>query len=219
MQFERNGGSIMRTTQPLRVLKKLRRTVMIDSRDRDVTKYVRVVGGAPASDPGDFVVYLPRAIQNVTKIRLRSAILQKPVDKMDVSDNALYTASVLTGDTYVLMGIEGLNRCDETAPGGDRSGHVDSVFAKLPYSDTTLYYNDRSYEENETVYNPPIATLDRLHITLRRAHQSSATSNIAAPIIFGAAENSFVFEIEYIDNVFEDVGAVETQLSAVNYIR
>jgi hypothetical protein len=72
-------------------------------------------------------------------------------------------------------------------------------------SNPTLYFNDSSADEQITRYNPPIGSLDRLHITLRR-HTSTA------PITLGAGENTFTFEIEYIDNVFDDVSAFETRL-------
>jgi hypothetical protein len=64
MNFERNG-TIVRTTQPVRSLKKVTKTLIVDSRDRDPTKYVKVNGGASTSDPGDYVVYLPRVYENV----------------------------------------------------------------------------------------------------------------------------------------------------------
>jgi hypothetical protein len=189
-------------------------------------------------------------------------------------------------DTYVLVGLEGLNRMDESAPGADRSGFADSTFAKLVWtsfppvvtasvssasgsgtavtyttaaahglyvgqivtitgvatttaynlagaliasvpspttftvtstvtgsssgtgvvtSQPTLYYNDGSADEQITRYNPPIGSLDRLHVTIRR-HTSTV------PITLGSGENTFTFEIEYIDNVFDDVSAFETRL-------
>ena len=290
MQFDRNGV-LVKNTQPVRRLRKLTKTLTIDSRDRDPTKYVRVNGGATTSDAGDYIVYLPRVYENVTKIRLRSAIIQAP------------TAGWSTADMYLLVGIENLNRMDETAAGADRAGYVDNTFAKIPNDlgyptigatvtgadDTstgvvtyttatahglspgqivtisglsnfnagntlvtsvpttttftiastttgaaltaaagmvvipgTLYYNDHSYEENETEYNPPIGRLDRFHFTIRRHLPFSSiatTTPTTAPIVFGSSENSFTFEIEYIDNVFEDVSAFETRLDTLNCIR
>jgi len=269
MNYDRNGV-LVTTSRPRPTLRKCTRVVTIDSRDRDIAKYVQVVGGASSSDPGDYVVYLPRVFSNVTAIRLKNAVIQ----------------GLLFSDTYVMLGIEGLNRMDETAPGADRSGNVDSVFAKIPWtsfppvvtasvssasgsgtavtyttssahglytgqivsisgigtttaynltgaviasvpspttftvtstvtgsssgtgvviSQPTLYYNDGSADEQVTRYNPPIGSLDRLHLTLRR-HTSRA------PITFGSGENSFTFEIEYLDNVFDDSSAFETRL-------
>lgn len=290
MQFDRNGVSV-RQSQPVRRLKKITKVLTIDSRDRDPTKYVRVNGGSTSSDAGDYVVYLPRVYENVTQIRLKNAIIQAPV------------AGWLASDLYVLLDIEGLNKCDETATGANRAGFVDSWFAKLPndtgfpltsstitatsgtgtlmtyttavphgfspgqtvtvsgistagYNVTnalvstvpstttftivgtetgvsgtglavmpgTLFYNDTSYDENIAKYTPPIGRLDRFHIRIRRhpatVTLSGTTSNpvntsIDAPITFGTGvENTLTFEIEYLDNVFEDVSSFETQLDA-----
>jgi len=375
MNYDRNGV-LVTTSRPKPVLRKAYRVITVDSRDRDPTKYVKVNGGASSSDPGDYVVYFPRPFQKVTRIRLMNAVL----------------LGVLPSDNYIMMGIEGLNRMDETASGADRSGYVDSAFAKIlndrpvvatgpsytvstisavanrqsttlvpsfttaagdgqtiTYTSATahnlavgltisftgftpagynvtnavitsvptnltftvagtttgvssgtgtitvknlvytyalgvsgvltagqyinisglsgatnlaaanttsiilnawavsstyyfetaniatasgsnlvgvgvvgqaIYYNDMSYAPNITYYNPPIATLDRMHITLRR-HLPLSSINIMMPanqpITFGPAENSFTFEIEYIDNVFEDVSSFETRLDNADY--
>jgi hypothetical protein len=216
MQFDRNGVRV-RQSQPVRALKRITRVISIDSRDRDPTKYVKVIGGAATSDPGDYVVYLPRPFSNVTRIRLKNAVINAPVGG--------WTAAT---DQYVMMGIEGLNRIDETAPGADRAGYADYSFAKiLNYNQVTgtttsnaIFYTDQTYDENVTTYNPPIGTLDRLHITFRRhlPYNSTPTNGIAtplnAPINFGTGENSLTFEIEYLDNVFEDVSSFETFLQS-----
>ena len=102
-------------SRPKPVLRKCYRTVTVDSRDRDTTKYVKVNGGATSSDPGDYVVYLPRPFQKVTRIRLMNAAM----------------LGVQPSDTYIMMQLEGLNRMDECASGADRSGYVDSTFAKI----------------------------------------------------------------------------------------
>jgi hypothetical protein len=114
MNYDRNGV-LVTTSRPRPVLRKAYKTVTIDSRDRDPTKFQKTNGGSTASDPGDFVVYLPRPFQKVTRIRLMNAVL----------------LGMQPTDMYTLMSIEGLNRCDECAPGSDRSGFVDSYFAKI----------------------------------------------------------------------------------------
>jgi hypothetical protein len=88
----------------------------------------------------------------------------------------------------------------------------------------TLFYNDNTYDENIAKYSPPVGRIDRLHIKIRRHPAQVATSttcsspantSITAPVIFGSgSENSFTFEMEYLDNVFEDVSSFETQLDA-----
>jgi len=114
MNFDRNGV-LVTTSRPKPVLRKAYRTITVDSRDRDPTKYVKVNGGALSSDPGDYVVYFPRPFQKVTRIRLMNAAM----------------LGVTPSDTYIMMQLEGLNRMDETASGADRSGYVDSTFAKI----------------------------------------------------------------------------------------
>ena len=223
MNFDRNG-TLVRTTQPVRELRTIKRTILVDSRDRDPTKYVKVNAGASKSDAGDYVVYLPRPLENVVSVRLKSAIIAAP-------------QSTNFTDNYILVSIEGLNKIDETAYGANRAGFIDNTFARIANPNITtgttnnthtIYYNDNVDEENIVRYTPPIGTLDRLHITLKyhagAASSSSAPGDVTgrvlnAPITFGTSENSFTFEVEMLDNGFTDFSSFQTRLDAVNYIR
>jgi hypothetical protein len=295
MQFDYRG-SIVNTSQPTKVLRKLTKTLTIDSTDRDTGLFTKVNGGATTSDAGDYVVYLPRVYEKVTKISLVSATIQAPV----ILSTSATTIGFQPTDTYILLGLEGLNRKDETAPGADKSGYVDSWFAKLvndvgvaqagctlagtggtgggsstatvttyttaithglfvgqtvcitgttnalhnvayvqiatvPSTTTftvnmavtngtassggtvfipgTLFYNNHTYDDQVVEYSPPIGRLQRLHITLRRHTPLSSigtTTPLGAPITFGASQNSFTFEIEYLDNGFDDFSSVST---------
>lgn len=200
MQFDRNGA-VGRTSQPVRRLKKLTRTVLIDSADRNTTT---------SPDAGDFWVYLPRTFENVTAIRLATAEIATPAS--DVSPPPR-TPTSIASERYILLSLEGLNRYDETVV-NSRNGLPDNVFAKIPNVPTNsiIYYNDQSYAPNVTVYNPPIARLDRLHV---RWYKHGNTT----PIVFGLSNNSITLEIEYLDNVFEEVSALETMLPASSYTR
>jgi hypothetical protein len=217
MQFDRNGV-LVRTSQPVKELRTVKKVITIDSRDRDPTKFVRVNSGATSSDAGDFVVYLPRVYENVVSLRLRSAIIAAPQTGGFGSNN------------YLLMSIEGLDKMDETATGAQRSGLVDNAFAKISNPNITsgttnntftIFYNDKVDEENITRYTPPIGRLDRMHIQLRY-HPSTvvptATTNAPqtnpnnAPITFGTSNHSFTFEIEYLENGFDDFSSFETQM-------
>ena len=223
MQYDRNG-TLVRTSQPVKELRTVKKTILIDSRDRDPTKYVKVVAGATASDPGDYVVYLPRPLENVISLRLKSAIIAAP-------QSANFT------DNYILMSIEGLNKIDETAYGANRAGFVDNTFARISNPnftkaatgvDLSIFYNDNVDEENIVRYTPAIGTLDRFHITLKY-HAGAASSATApgdgtgrvlnAPITFGTSENSFTFEIETLDNGFTDFSTFQTRVDQVNYVR
>jgi len=295
-QYDYNGVLVSKS-QPTRVLRKVTKILTIDSIDRDTALYVKVNGGSTVSDAGDYVVYLPRVYERVTKISLKSASIQAPV----VLSTAFTNLGFQPTDSYILMSLEGLNRKDEAAPGADRSGYVDSWFAKLQndisapvaggqltggatstispfgsvvtYTTTiahglfvgqtvcitgtsnalhnvafvqiagvpttttflvsttsaggttstggsvfipgTLFYNDSTYDEQLVKYDPPIARLQRLHITLRRHTPFGSiglTSPLGAPIIFGAAQNSFTFEIEYLDNGFDEFSTMQTRL-------
>lgn len=220
MQFSSNG-QLLRMSQPVKELRTVKRTIVIDSRDRDPTKYVKVNAGASTSDPGDYVVYLPRSFENVVSVRLKSAIIAAP-------QSANFT------DNYVLLSIEGLNKIDETAYGANRAGFVDNTFARISNPNITagttnntytIFYNDNCDEENIVRYTPAIGTLDRMHITLKY-HAGAASSTLApgdvtgrvlnAPITFGTSENSFTFEIETLDTGFTDFSAFPTP---VNYVR
>jgi hypothetical protein len=223
MQYDRNGV-LVRNTQPVRQLNRVTKVITIDSRDRDTTKFVKVNGGAAASDPGDYVVYLPRVYEYVVSLRLRSAIIAAP-QSGGFSSN------------YVLMSIEGMNKMDETATGANRAGFVDSAFAKISNPNITsgttnntytIFYNDKVDEENITRYTPVIGRLDRFHIsfyyhpattTLTGASVAPDTTAVSAPITFGTSQNTLTFEIEYLDNSFTDFSTFETRLDAVNYVR
>lgn len=215
MNYDRNGV-LVKTTQAGPTLRKCKRVVLIDSRDRDPTKFAKINGGpTPAtSDPGDYVVYLPRPFENVTSIRLVSAEIAAP-------ESGGFAAPT----PYILLSLEGLNRMDETAPGADRAGFVDTTFAKVPINASgsvgagaVVYYNDKISPENITVYSPPVANLSRIHVTWRHHRPGSAwntnsvstTNPIGAPITFGTSENSLMLEIEYLDNGFDDFSAFQS---------
>jgi len=223
MNFDRNG-TLVRTSQPVKELRTVKKTILIDSRDRDPTKYVKVNAGATTSDPGDYVVYLPRPLQNVVSIRLKSAIIAAP-------------QSTNFTDNYVLLSIEGLDKIDETAYGANKAGFIDNTFARISNPNITsgttnntytIFYNDNVDEENIVRYTPALGTLDRMHITLKyhagRASSASAPGDVTGrvlntPITFGTSENSFTFEVETLDNGFTDFSTFETRLNSVNYVR
>lgn len=209
MQFDRNGVMV-RQSQPIRRLKTVKKVLTIDSRDRDPTKFVKVNAGASSSDPGDYVVYLPRVYENVVSLRLMSANIEAP--------SGGFT------DNYILLELEGLNRGDETSTGANRAGFVDSWFGKInnpnitkgtTNNDYTIYYNDLIDQPNVVRYTPPIGRLDRMHVTFRYHPATVGTTPNNAPISFGSGnDNTLTFEIEYLDNVFEDFSTFETHLDA-----
>jgi hypothetical protein len=193
------NGTIVAPSNPIKKLKTVKKMVSIDSVDRDISKY---------QYNGDFVVYLPRVYENVVSIRLASA---------DVPAAQPY--DILTGNVpavpepYFFIDIEGLNKMDECSVGADRSGYPDSYFAKISYDIAATkiqIYNDNSGQENIGYYSPAIGKLDRMHIRTR-LHSHKVTGNY----IYweDPSQYSLTFEIEMLDNSFDDFSQFETRVS------
>ena len=139
---------------------------------------------------------------------------------------------------YFLVDIDGLNKSDETSVGGNRSQYPDSFFAKIPtvvsqklsldagaMGITTgfIEYNDHSCGENIAHFNPPIGKLDRLRIRPRLHSQqgsqgfiywtlSNATTAVASAANVNGANYCLTFEIEYLDNGFDQFSSLSTRL-------
>lgn len=194
MQFDKRGsmfpvydrsGFQSSVPQPGRTLTTKKKIILVDSIDRDTVKY---------PDPGHYALMLPRVYEHVKSIRLVSAEITAP------------TGNFAATDRYILVSIDGLNKYDETAKGAQRSGLVDSVFAKIPVQSqtATIFYNDQSYAPNITTYTPDIGRVDRLDITFRR-HGDGANGGVTGVsstgiITFGTGkENSMTLEIEYME--------------------
>jgi len=180
-----SNGRIVGPSKPTKTLRTVKKMLSIDSGDRDLAKY---------PNNGDVVIYLPRVYENVVSIRLVAA-------EFPPTKNSAFL--------YFLIDIEGLNKCDECAPGAERSGFPDGYFAKIPIlgtSTTGEFYNDHSAQENICVYRPPIGKLDRLHIVMR--------THLAEVLLdWGNKEYSLTFEFEMLDNSFDDFSSFETRLS------
>jgi hypothetical protein len=187
------NGVVVAPSHPVKKLTTTKKFMVIDSGDRDPVKY---------TSNGDFVVYLPRVYENVISIRLAAA---------EFPASAPTEVGPGTGGStqYFLIDIEGLNKTDECSVGADRSGYPDGFFAKIPFtSGQSTYYNDSSFQENIAHYTPAIGKLDRMHIRTRY-HSQKATGGY----IYWDSEYSLTFEIEYLDNVFDDFSQFESRVS------
>lgn len=210
MNYDRNGV-LVTTSRPRPVLKKSYRTVTIDSRDRDPTKYVKVNGGSSSSDPGDYVVYLPRPFEKVTRIRLMNAAI----------------LGVQPSDTYVMMEIDGLNRMDECAAGADRSGYVNSTFAKLMNDRQTVTtgaaytYANIVAVGNRTFYegaNPAI-TGTTLSVSAANANGTTVTYTITTARANPPPVGSFITVSTLgtgFDGTFEVISSTTTSFTVFN---
>lgn len=234
-------GSIVSTSTPKTELRTVKKTLHVDSADRDTGIYYT---------NGEFVVYLPRVYEKVVSLRLVSAefptlesALTHSYSSGTNAPTATYTsdtALVIAGNVmpnYFLIDIDGLNKSDETSVSSQRSQHTDSFFAKIPNivieksigtaARTTSFieYNDHSCGENIANFSPPIGKLDRLRIRTRLHSQQGSqgfiywTSDQAVATAGGAGTNTNVanycltFEIEYLDNGFDQFSSLSTRLN------
>lgn len=225
------NGTFVSASKPVKQLRTIKKTFMVDSADRDTAKYFT---------NGDFVVYLPRVYENVVSIRLMAAEFpllvstnNKPgalrhfySDGQNILSAKWNNSKILDGDNvfYFLIDIEGLNKTDECAVAGNRSTFPDSHFAKIPIAETNvggfIEYNDHSAQDNITRYTPPIGKLDRMRIKTRLHSQQGNLGFIywtnngryADGTSQKGAEFSLSFEIEYLDNVFDDFSSLETRI-------
>jgi hypothetical protein len=227
------NGTFVSASKPLKQLRTVKKTLIVDSADRDTVKYYT---------NGDFVVHLPRVYENVVSMRLMAAefpLLVIPSGGGVGAQRHSYSAGqnvpsttwtdskIVKGDNvyYFLIDIEGLNKTDECAVAANRSTFNDGFFAKIPNSESNsgnfIEYNDHSAQDNVARYTPAIGKLDRLHIKTRLHSQQGNqgfiywTTNgaIAGGSNQKGAEFSLSFEIEYLDNVFDDFSSIETRIS------
>ena len=233
-------GSLVSPSKPVKQLRTVKKTILIDSLDRDSTKYYT---------NGDVVYYLPRTYENVVSIRLKSLTLT-PIANQATSPptgtarvhtysngqniaTATWSSdsSVPSTVNYILVDIEGLNKCDETSVSAQRSTFIDNYFAKIPltknqntYGNTIINYNDRTEEENINKYYPPISKLDRMRIVMRTHDQQDksgfiywTTDSAVAASNNRAANYCIVFEVEMLENGFDEFSSFETRLSERAY--
>jgi len=191
--FDYNGAAVSHS-KPVKQLKTVKKMLVVDSGDRDTIKYTR---------NGDFVVYLPRVYENVISIRLAGAEFP--------SGTPSPSTGSLGAPLYYIIDIEGLNKIDECSVGADRSGYPDGIFAKIPVENVAnaVLYNDHSNPENIGHYTPAIGKLDRMHLRLR-THSQKQTG---AYIYWTGKEYSLTFEIEMLDNVFDDFSSFESRVA------
>jgi len=226
------NGTYVSPSKPVKQLKTVKKTFMIDSSDRDTVQYYT---------NGHITVYLPRVYENVVSLRLTAgefpplfaaAGVGGAVQHVNSNGNILSSTTIWGTDTpinvtnfpitpfYFLIDIEGLNKTDECSVGANRSGLPDSFFAKIPNITTTagfIEYNDSSNQQNISTFSPAIGKLDRLHIRTRLHTQQGGgfiywTTDGARPNGTNqkGAEFSLTFEVEMLDNSFDDFSSYET---------
>jgi hypothetical protein len=208
------NGTFVSASKPVKTLKTVKKTFLVDSADRDTVKFFK---------NGDFVVSLPRVYENVVAIRLMAGEFPDVTNSngklhfysngQNVPSASFGSDSAVSASTfYFLIDIEGLNKTDECAVGANKSTFTDSYFAKIPClstGDGFIEYNDHSGQENIARYTPAIGKLDRMHIRTRLHSQQGNTGFL----YWSSSEYSLSFEIEYLDNAFDDFSQFETRVS------
>jgi hypothetical protein len=190
-------GTVVSTSKPVQKLRTVKKTVYLDSGDRDLNLY---------KTNGEFVTYLPRSYERVTSINVKSAEFPAMTGAFTKSVSGA-TASYSGSDLYFFLTIDGLNKSDETAVGGDKSTFVDSVFAKFQIGTGAIFYTESSGQHIVQNYYPPIAKLDRLKIKTRLHTQQSGES------IYWSSQYSLTLEVETLENAFDDFSSMETRLA------
>jgi hypothetical protein len=239
MNFDYRGTIVNKST-PTPELRTVKKVLHVDSADRDTGIYYT---------NGEFVVYLPRVYEKVVSLRLMSAefptlesgrihsyIYGQNNRSATYSQDDEFVMSENASPNYFLVEIEGLNKCDETAVGGNKSQFPDSFFAKIVTTGSTkavgdddrsklfIEYNDHSGQENISKFSPPIGKLDRLRIRTRLHSQQGSqgfiywTSDQAVATTTDEGTNTNIanycltFEIEYLDNGFDNFSSMSTSL-------
>jgi hypothetical protein len=249
MNFDYRGTIVQKST-PTAELRTIKKTLHVDSSDRDTGIYFT---------NGEFVVYLPRVYEKVVSLRLMSAEFP-PLDLAwshsytngsNIStatysaDTSLLASSSNAPPNYFIVDIDGLNKGDETSVASQRSQYADSFYAKIASIITTksgyvpsgavtasnlptgslIEYNDHSGMENVSHFSPPIGKLDRLRIRTRLHSQQGSQgfiywslSNATTAYASAGSSNTNVvnfcmtFEIEYLDNGFDNFSSMQTRL-------
>jgi hypothetical protein len=191
------SGSLVSKSFPNPGLVTTKRTVYLDSGDRDTEVYPR---------NGTYTTFLPRVYERVVSISVKSA--EFPVitaaETIDIAGNI----NPIVTPLYFLLEIDGLNRSDEGGTGGNRSGFTDSVFGKFQIYDPDLpiIYTESSGQSIVQRYLPPLGRLDRLKISTRLHTQSRGDT------IFWPTDYGLTLEIETMENSFDNFSSLETRL-------
>jgi hypothetical protein len=240
MQFERNGVLVSSST-PTRELRTVKKVVSVSSGDRDRLLYY-TNGEFVAYLPRVYekIVSLRLMSAQFPPLNLARAHAYSIGGPNTPSSNFTNKEDVALATPFPLvfdLEIEGLNKTDEGAVGASKSQYPDAFFAQIPTVHTTsvssaqfIDYNDHTQHESIAKFTPPMGKLDRLRIRTRLHSQQASnpaaataltrpgfiywTSDQSAPVdATQTVEYTLLFEIEYMDNGFDDFSSLETHLS------
>ena len=200
--YDYNGTQVS-LSKPVKKLRSIRKTVHLDSADRDTFLFPK---------NGDFVLYLPRSYENVVAINIRGAEFPS-LSTAHTFQPSGTTGAVDTTTLYFFLEMEGLNKSDETVVGADRSTLIDSVFAKFQVKDGytgNIMYNESSDIHTNFHYHPPIGKLDRLHLRTRLHTQQKGSATYGT--LNWSGNYSLTMEIVTLETAFDDYSSIETRI-------
>lgn len=233
------NGHVVAPSKPTKVLRTVKKTVHIDSTDRDTTKFLT---------NGDWVAYLPRVYKNVVSISMTQGMFppMQPTGTPPTpgalthsySSNGYSQDQGLIGveGSYFLIDLFGLNKSDECAIGANKSTYVDGFFGKINGNVSAyltpgatqagrILYSNKSDADIISRFSPPIENLDRIQIRTR-LHSQQGNSGFIYWTADGlvpntanlgiAADYNLTLEIEYLENGFDDFSSFETRLGCRN---
>jgi hypothetical protein len=234
------NGVLVAPSKPTKVLRTVKKILHIDSADRDSMKYY-TNGDVVYYLPRVYENVLSIRLRAATFPTISNAVAHTygpvgtdrngpnvPTSDFSNDNNSLSA-------NYFLVEIDGLNKSDETTVGAQRSTYPDSFFAKINTTITQnssaptyfINYNDHTEEENIAKYSPPIGKLDRLHIITRLHSQQGRQGFIYWTDVGGdangsnnraeASNYSLTFEIEMLDNNFDDFSSFETRVGQIGF--
>ena len=134
-------------------------------------------------------------------------------DQVAVDVGGVYTLisdypAIFLPYTYVFMELEFINKADETSFNNQRSGNKDSIFAKIPLTQTVIggytFHYDLATYETRSVLNPPMNKLQNIHVKFR-FHDGTVPN-------FNNMEHSFLLEFELLDSNFDEFSSLETSI-------
>ena len=234
-------GSIVSTSTPTTELRTVKKVLHVDSGDRDTGIYY-TNGEFVVYLPRVYEKVVSLRLMSAEFPSLDLAYAHSYTNGSNVStavytgDVHVHANGAGYVPNYFMIDIDGLNKSDETAVGANRSQFPDSFFAKIPtttyqkksvstISTTTgfIEYNDHTAAENIARFSPPIGKLDRLRIRPRLHTQqgsqgfiywtlSNAATAVADATNVNGANYCLTFEIEYLDNGFDQFSSLSTRL-------
>jgi len=233
MQFDYRGTIVNKST-PTPQLRTVKKVVHIDSADRDTGIYY-TNGEFVVYLPRVYEKVISLRLMSAEFPTMDTAIQHSyalggqniPTSTITVAADTKLTAPF---PNYFVVEIDGLNKTDEAAVAGNRSQYPDAFFAKIATtvvatsttasSSSMIEYNDHSGQENTAHFSPPIGKLDRMRVRVRLHSQqggqgfiywnaSQAYASVTPPT---GLNFCLTFEIEYLDNGFDDFSSLSTRL-------